>query len=68
MSDVYKVREFAKRVGVSVITLRRWDRDGKLRAGRFPSKHWFYTEDHVRQVFGEFYVETAESPVKKESE
>ena len=30
------IREVAARLGVSVPTLRRWDRDGKLRATRNP--------------------------------
>ncbi len=31
--------EFAKRVGVSVKTLHRWDETGKLPAKRTPSGH-----------------------------
>ena len=30
--------EFAKEIGVSVETLRRWDRTGKLKAKRTPSR------------------------------
>ena len=31
MQDLFSIREMAKRMGVAVVTLRRWDRDGKLK-------------------------------------
>ena len=39
--------EFAEEIGVSVETLRRWDRTGKLPAKRTPSNHRYYTEDDL---------------------
>ena len=39
--------EFAKKLGVSVETLRRWDRSGKLSAKRTVSNHRYYTEDDL---------------------
>lgn len=44
--------EFAKEIGVSVETLRRWDRTGKLKAKRTPSNHRYYTEDDLAQARG----------------
>lgn len=38
--------EFARAVGVSQRTLKRWDTSGKLVAGRLPSGRMFYTELH----------------------
>jgi putative resolvase len=37
--------EFAKELGVSVETLRRWDRSDKLKAKRTLSNHRYYTCD-----------------------
>ena len=44
--------EFAKEIGVSVETLRRWDRTGKLKAKRTPSNHRYYTEEDLAQALG----------------
>ncbi len=44
--------EFAEKIGVSVETLRRWDRTGKLKAKRTPSNHRYYTEEDLLQARG----------------
>lgn len=44
--------EFAKKLGVSVETLRRWDRSGKLSAKRTVSNHRYYTEDDLMVAKG----------------
>ena len=44
--------EFAEQIGVSVETLRRWDRTGKLKAKRTPSNHRYYTEEDLWQARG----------------
>ena len=44
--------EFAKEIGVSVETLRRWDRTEKLKAKRTPSNHRYYTEEDLAQAKG----------------
>ena len=44
--------EFAEEIGVSVETLRRWDRTGKLKAKRTPSNHRYYTEEDLWQAKG----------------
>ncbi len=44
--------EFAEQIGVSVETLRRWDRTGKLPAKRTPSNHRYYTEEDLAVARG----------------
>ena len=44
MSSVYRINEFAKRVGRSVQTVRRWEKEGKLQAKRLPSGHRCFDE------------------------
>lgn len=44
--------EFAKRLGVSVKTLHRWDESGKLKAKRTLSNHRYYTEDDIAVALG----------------
>ncbi len=44
--------EFAKKLGVNVQTLRRWDKSGKLKAKRTISNHRYYTEDDLLQAKG----------------
>ena len=46
----YKVTEFAKHIGVSATTLRRWDARGRLVARRTLSNQRYYTEKDVRRV------------------
>lgn len=53
MSKIYRVSEFAKRIGKSPKTLRRWDANGLLIAKRLPSGHRYYDESDVRQILGE---------------
>lgn len=50
MSIHYKVSEFAKLVGVSVSTLRRWDRSGVLKAARTITNRLYYTDRHLALV------------------
>lgn len=52
MSDgIYKPNEAAAKIGVSVKTLQRWDRTGKLIAGRTPSNRRYYTEEQIESYF-----------------
>ena len=52
MSSIYSPSQFAKRLGVSIKTLRRWDASGKLIAKRRPSGHRYYDESDVRKYLG----------------
>ena len=47
---IYTVRQFAERIGVSVKTLQRWDREGRLTPQRTPGNRRVYTDEHVQQV------------------
>lgn len=51
MSKIYRISEFARRIGKSPRTLRRWDKNGILVAKRHPSGHRYYDESDVRKVF-----------------
>lgn len=44
--------EFAKELGVSVETLRRWDKSDRLKAKRTPSNHRYYTEEDLALAKG----------------
>ena len=39
----YQPQEFVEMIGVSVKTLQRWDKDGKLKAYRTPTDRRYYT-------------------------
>jgi putative resolvase len=49
---MYKPNEFAKKIGVSVKTLQRWDVSGRLPAKRTLSDHRYYTEDDLMVAKG----------------
>lgn len=45
------VKEAAEYLGVSPMTLRRWDRAGKLKARRHPMNNFrLYSEDDISKV------------------
>ena len=50
---MYKPQIFAKMLGVTVTTLQRWDREGKLKAQRTPSDRRFYTHAQYISYIGE---------------
>lgn len=45
----YKPKEFAEMLGVSVKTLQRWDKQGKLKAYRTPTDRRYYTDTQLRE-------------------
>lgn len=47
---MYTISEFAKIVGVTPNTLRRWEQSGKLVPIRLKSKHRRYTDLHLAQL------------------
>ena len=49
MMGNYKPNEFAKKIGVSVITLQRWDNKGILVANRTPTNRRYYTDEQLEQ-------------------
>ena len=52
MTQVYKPKEFADIIKVSVRTLSRWDEDGKFVARRNPSGGKFYTDGDLNKYLG----------------
>lgn len=42
---IYKIREFAQLINVSVKTLQRWDNAGILKAMRTPTNRRYYTHE-----------------------
>ena len=50
--NTYNVRQFANLIGVSVSTLQRWDRQGRLKPQRTPSNRRLYTDEHLARVGG----------------
>lgn len=50
MKRTYNVSEAAKAIGVSVKTLQRWDREGKLVANRTPSNRRYYTDKQIKDI------------------
>ena len=48
--NTYSITQFAKLVGVSVKTLQRWDREGRLSPARTPTKRRVYTDEHLAQI------------------
>nr|WP_245543292.1 helix-turn-helix domain-containing protein [Kyrpidia tusciae] len=49
---LYSIREFAEKLGVSVSTLRAWDREGRLVPLRTPTNKRRYTENMFYQALG----------------
>lgn len=47
-----KPKEMAKRLGITVQTLRNWDNNGKLKAHRTPTNRRYYTEDQYQAYTG----------------
>ena len=43
--SIYKPKDFARLIGVSVKTLQRWDREGVLKAHRTPTDRRYYTSE-----------------------
>jgi DNA-binding transcriptional MerR regulator len=46
----YKTGQFAKRIGVSIETLKQWDKNGTLKAFRYPTNRRYYTEEQAKQI------------------
>ena len=49
----YKPQEFAEMIGVSVKTLQRWDKGGKLKAYRTPTDRRYYTHKQYVEYMGD---------------
>ena len=49
---IYKPKEFANLIGVSVKTLQRWDNENKLKAYRNPANRRYYTHSQYLKYMG----------------
>ena len=49
--NVFKPKDFAERIGVSVSTLQRWDRESIMPAKRTPTGRRYYTQSDVETYF-----------------
>lgn len=58
---MYSVGEFAKKIGKSVRTLQKWDRDKKLVAFRTPTQRRYYTHQQYLEYKGIVAPATAKS-------
>ena len=52
--DIYKPKDFADKINVTVTTLQRWDREGTLKADRSPTNRRFYTNRHYKQYLNNY--------------
>ena len=50
MEKTYNITQASEIIGVSVKTLQRWDREGKLVANRTPSNRRYYTDNQLKEV------------------
>ena len=49
---ILKPKEIAERLGVTVLTLQRWDNNGILKAQRTPTNRRYYTEEQYLKYIG----------------
>jgi putative resolvase len=49
---MYTISQFAKKVGVAVKTLQRWDREGRLIARRTLTNRRYYTDEDLARALG----------------
>lgn len=63
MVGMYRIGEFAQRVGRSPSTVRRWEREGRLTARRTASGQRYFTDSDVRQVLQPGFDESARKTV-----
>lgn len=48
--SIFSLGQFARKTGLHPQTLQRWDREGRLTAGRTTTNRRYYTDEHLRQV------------------
>jgi hypothetical protein len=49
---MWRISDFALKIGVSESTLKRWDKSGSVRPRRLPNGHRYYTIEDVLVVLG----------------
>ena len=58
---MYTISEFGKLIGKSVVTLQRWDREGRLIAKRTPTNRRYYTEEQLLEYRGIVSTDTSKT-------
>jgi putative resolvase len=48
--SIFSLGQFASKTGLHPHTLQRWDREGRLKAGRTATNRRYYTDEHLREV------------------
>jgi putative resolvase len=61
--SVYRPNEFAKLIGKSTSTLRRWDREGVLSPKRTPGNQRYYTDEDRRLILSSEKTQTPRKTV-----
>jgi predicted site-specific integrase-resolvase len=61
--SVYRPNEFAKLIGKSTSTLRRWDREGVLSPKRTPGNQRYYTDEDLRYILSSEKTQTPRKTV-----
>jgi len=64
-NKTYNITQVSEKLGVSVKTLQRWDRDGKLVAKRTPTNRRFYTENQLKELEGDNVMDGFKKIAKK---
>ncbi|MFR0610851.1 MerR family transcriptional regulator, partial [Limosilactobacillus mucosae] len=49
---MYKVSQAAELLGVSVSTMQRWDREGRIKAYRNAANRRYYTQEQLNKYLG----------------
>ena len=52
MSNIYTIGEAAKKIGRTVKTLQRWDREGRLKSTRTATERRYYTQQQLDDFLG----------------
>ncbi|MFI6262043.1 IS607 family transposase [Micromonospora sp. NPDC051006] len=63
MSRVYRIGEFAERIGRSVSTVRRWEVEGRISPRRTPTGQRYFDDTDVRRVLQPGFDESARRTV-----
>ncbi|MFI7487585.1 IS607 family transposase [Micromonospora echinaurantiaca] len=63
MGKIYRIGEFAERIGRSTSTVRRWESEGRLVGKRTPSGQRYFDESDVRKVLRPSFAEQARRTV-----
>src|SRR5260221_4476331 len=63
--NLFTIGQASEYLGVSIDTLRRWEKRGRIEAFRSPGGHRYYERDDLDKLFGKKYVHM-EKPVKEE--